>query len=298
MSNHVEIVLNNGAIFSPNDETNLRKFINPSNSEDVKKFDSYIVEADKKPKLIIPLLEDISVEANSSFQGLDTIFPLAGRIDRILKAVSSISGQGSSGSLSNIFNYEMWQKTEPISLNFKTILYTKTNPFLDVWLPVAMLTSQSILSAIRDTKNKKTIYKLPGISLGGVRKFQAQMAREASIGDPSTTSINPKTKKKYTETELDKLAKEEEKKDKQAEEDYKASKSFEKLCTVRIPGIMIISPCMVVSAKPTFSKQYSRINGKPFPIWAEIELQIKSVSPASSSYFTDEILDNFPIISF
>jgi hypothetical protein len=55
---------------------------------------------------------------------------------------------------------------------------------------------------------------------------------------------------------------------------------------------------MIVSAKPTFSRQTSRVSGKPFPIWAEIEMQIKSVAPASSGYFVDELLDKKAIPSF
>jgi hypothetical protein len=286
MNNHVEILLNNAKIFSETEILEIKtEFLGLSlaDAKDKEKSVAYL-DNPNSTALKLPLIEDLSLETNSSFQTLEAIFSIAGRIQRILSAVNSLSAQGSAGSLANIFTYEMWQKTDPIALNFKTVLYTKTNPFLDVWLPTVMLTSQSILSVINSKGGKKS-YKLPGISLGGVRKFQKQQEDQARIGNNDLDA--PADNEILNSDDLAKLNKNAEK-----------SKSFEKLCTVRIPGVIKISPCMIVSAKPTFSRQTSRVSGKPFPIWAEIEMQIKSVAPASSGYFVDELLDKKAIPSF
>lgn len=235
-----------------------------------------------------PLLEDITLEYQSQYQQLSDIFGIAGRIQNILTSVQSLSGTASS--ISNIFTYEMWKSTDPLALNFKTRLYAKTNPALDVWYLSALVSSQSIISKI--VEDGKTRYKLPGLSLGGATQRQKQMTlsqRKAEL-EADKKSTNAKTKADAI-AELKTLEDKEKAIADAGVAEGKAlgssTQGYQKIVQVYIPGIIFIKDAMIVSAKPTYSRQTALVNGIPFPIWCELDIQIKSVSPAHTGFYTE-----------
>lgn len=275
MANVIQISFNNDDIMSVNERD---KFFDDYGLDTISE-NAKLIQALKSTSSYIhdfPMLEDVTLEYQSQYQQLSDIFNIAGRIQNILTAVQSLGG--SASSISNIFTYEMWKSTDPLIINFKTILYAKSNPALDVWYLSALISSQSIITRIND--GGKLRYKLPGLSLGGATAYQRQQQQKNS----STIETDDKTKKALEASE------------KSAQEAQTteagalgagSSQNYQKLVAVNIPGVLFIDKAMIVSAKPTYSRQTARVGDKSFPIWCELDIQIKSISPAHSGFFTD-----------
>lgn len=130
--------------------------------------------------LICPLTDDPTIEYKSSFASFGEMMP---SIDDLRQTgvswLTSFSGGMSSGiaNLSNLFDIQRWQKTEPVSINLKLVFYTKTDPVKDVWDPVKQLVSYTILSKETDGS-----YTVPGISLATVGEFKSKnIARKSKL---------------------------------------------------------------------------------------------------------------------
>lgn len=298
MANSIIISFNNDDIMS---KDKLQTFIDVYGQKEKyaenEKICKQILDRDNF-EMSFPLLEAITLDYQSQYQQLSDIFGIAGRIQNILTAVQSLGGTASS--ISNIFTYEMWKSTDPLALNFKTILYTKTNPALDVWYKSALISSQSIISRI-DTDGGGYRYKLPGLSLGGATKFQEEQAEKAKLNteDTATTPDAGASTESTSQADaqaIDSLNKKKEGTKKAALAEGKAlgssTQGYQKIVQVYIPGIIFIDKAMIVSAKPTYSRQTSLINGTPFPIWCEMDIQIKSVSPAHTGFYTEAVETN------
>jgi hypothetical protein len=54
--------------------------------------------------------------------------------------------------------------------------------------------------------------------------------------------------------------------------------------TVEIPGVIFLEKAVITSAKPTFSKQ---ITESGYPLWAELDVEIRSIYPANDMMFKD-----------
>jgi hypothetical protein len=280
MSNIIKVEFNNDDVMNPSDLVDymFKYGLSTGTERDSLMVDKF--SGSKTVSMELPLLEDITLELQSQYQQLGDIFPIAAKIQNILGALQSLGGTASS--ISNIFTYEMWKSTDPLIINFKTILYTVTNPFLDVWYPSVLISSQSIITKYNKFGGK-IAYKLPGLSLGGASRAQVERQGGKKI---STTGLEGEEKKRAEAT--NKII-ENQRKAREAEAEQFGTTRYQKVVAVHIPGILYIDTATIVSAKPTYSKQTAIVNGKPFPIWCELDIQIKSVSPAHTGFFIDAL---------
>jgi hypothetical protein len=185
--------------------------------------------------------------------------------------LQSLSGKASN-NINNLFNYQLWQQTEPLKLNFKTILFTKTDCYRDVVVPAYHLIKHTIIDdevteEATDKTAAKITYKLPGISLANLRQLSLSQGLDDKPSLPSGTGKDKKGKEV-----------------KDALANLKVQSNW---IGLEIPGILYVPRMLIISAKPTYSKQKcsSSTSGKKHPLWVEMDMQMESVEPARSSFF-------------
>jgi hypothetical protein len=153
-------------------------------------------------------------------------------------------------SIQNVLSAPKWTRTNPITLSIRLGFYTRSNAFADVYLPMEELVSLSIIK-IDKIPGQKSTYSVPGINLGNMD--------QASL------------------TFMDKNEQE-----KRALNAFKSGNFSTQLIDVFIPGIIFIQNALVETSRPTFSKQKTESG---WPLWGELELNIKSLTPATSDNF-------------
>lgn len=217
-----------------------------------------------------------------------------GQIPSLLKlAPSLINKQGNDNSiariqnLSNLFNYSVWEKTEPLTVNINIVLYAKTDPLIDVVVPAYAIMSHCIIDFAKEqsrspigVSNPKetTLYGFPGLSAFEVTKIDKAIEK---ILDP-----------KYNE--------------------YKnaGSSFYSKLVSLKIDGLVNLDLAMIKNISPVFSKHTAKSSYKSeknntgtnvgiqnefsgdYPIYAEISLQIESLTPADSNMLWGGVLNS------
>lgn len=217
--------------------------------------------------------EDIDFDLSSSFTTPDDILPGLGKFGRINNLLT-----GSSAQILNIFQVPTWEKTEPVSLNLKPILYTRRNAILDCLIPAWSLASLTILKY--DGKSFRT----PGVWLGSTGESLARQQKPAqrdqpageshAAGQNNATNVEAGTKGTAQQNAAQKL------KDGLAE--LNKGSNFVK---VRIPGIISFTG-ILKSCKPTFSRHVTESGG---PLWVMLDMKIEGAIPASSIELFSEL---------
>ena len=211
---------------------------------------------DPSNSYISPLTEDIQFQLQTQFGTMgDGLGRIGSMISTVAQVQSALSGSLSPGisTLNNMVDLPRWKSTDPLKINVKMHFYTKTDPYLDVIVPTRLLSTLSILS-VDYTKNPPQIIT-PGASVKYLSKVNAE-------GTTQQTTLKPKKKiEKLTEKEFE---------------------SGSKLISVEIPGIVYLSVAYVESAIPTYSKH---ITSSGYPLWADVDLQISSFTPATDYMF-------------
>lgn len=224
------------------------------------KFDSkYGLPEDGVFNYKIPITEEISIEARSSFTGAADKFGLGGNIVNLVRTVTNVASvSGGRGSkINNLFDLQVWDNTEPLAIPLSLFFYVKDNPVYDVMVPVLSLTSTTVL---RDPGSDQS-YFTPGFNLSTYSK-----ARHGG----ETNKITAPASEEDGE-----------------EQEYGVEKNGV-LDYVRIPGVVKIKNCFTRSATPTFSKE---VTESGIPLWAKLDIELSSALPASDFMLTDELLD-------
>jgi hypothetical protein len=113
--------------------------------------------------------DDIQLSANSSYMSLGDYFDmntLSTLVNSIVSSEGGFSGatNATHNNFRNIFNYSLWEKTEPMNIHVKMVLYSKTDPLLDVMIPTYMIMSHAGLDKLYESNGTYEKYAVPGIS--------------------------------------------------------------------------------------------------------------------------------------
>ncbi len=167
---------------------------------------------------VYPVLDNPTIEVSSEFATFSDLAPSMEGIIRQSANFSSASGTVSQGTLNlvNMFDVPRWQKTNPVRINTKLVMYTETDSKKDVYDKIIDLVNLNILSRTQESLNsgdKKFTYETPGLSLKNMK------ASKISNGD-----------------------------------DNKNIKKRSKLVSLKIPGIIYLPLAFISKAVPTFSK--------------------------------------------
>ena len=209
--------------------------------------------------------EDIDFDLSSTFTSPDDILPGLGKLGRINNLLT-----GDHAQILNIFQVPTWEKTEPIALNLKPILYTRRNAILDCLIPAWSLASLTILKY--DGKSFRT----PGVWLGNVgeslarQKKQPQKEAGSEIATSQTNTANDHAQAVTDVTN-----------------GLKKLNENSNFVNVRIPGIVAFTG-ILKSCKPTFSRHVTESGG---PLWVMLDMKIEGAIPASSIELFSELSD-------
>jgi hypothetical protein len=256
--------------------------------------------------------DDIQLSANSSYVTLNDLFDMStmgSLVDKTISTEGALKGavSESHANYRNMFAYSLWERTEPMSINIKITLYSKTDPLIDVVIPTYMIMSHAGLDKFTDV-NGDNQFAVPGISflmsmyLYKKNKFKMRLLeteavnvsstdpksndndgfvyREAPVNDTSRGRINPKGgPKKYFQEDNTQFS------------DDKPFNS--KLFSLLIDGLVYLDKAYIKSISATFSKHTAKSNESgfigDFPIWTELDVQIESLVPAISSMLWDAL---------
>jgi hypothetical protein len=280
------------AFFEYNESTNsnlYKNFISKiTNAEDIYSpnlsiSDSTTLGSDfKKIAIQLDILEDFTYELKSSFEAykdaLGTISSLAGSILGFFDKLNQSSALGQSTTKSaDLLKVQTWKETEPFRMNFKFSLQTKTDPFIDVYLPAIILSSQTILSPISEATGGNTVFKTPGVN--------QQKIASANTTTNKITAKDRNTSSKVLDTfailvrNVQPFSGTQTKKNKISDTEYVSDESI----LSDYNALMSIDYAFIETAKPTWSKERTESG---IPLWCELELTIQSVFSANDEMFS------------
>lgn len=254
--------------------------------------------------------EDIQVSANSSYTTLNDFFGL-GEIGILTDKIVSTEGAYSSAvnqdhnNFRNIFNYSLWDKTEPMNINFKVVLYAKTDPFIDVVIPAYLMMSHAGIDKIPDLSSGTSgKFAVPGVSFSTAmnlynrrkeasnqitlssakKKYQDEYDFESAESSYHTWVFYEKGKTRSEAT-------------RKVETGPSMNTANSKILSFLISGLLYIDIGTIKSISVTCSKHTAKTNATykqdpnaneniifegNYPIWMELDLQIESIRPAVS----------------
>lgn len=256
--------------------------------------------------------DDIQLSANSSYVTLNDLFDMStmgNLVDKTVSTEGALKGavSQSHANYRNMFAYSLWEKTEPMSINVKITLYSKTDPLIDVVIPTYMIMSHAGLDKFTDPNGDQQ-YAVPGVSFlmamylykkakYDIKKLETDalnvssddtigtdkegfVYRQTGAYDKSRNRVNPNGgQKKYFDRD---------------NTDFSGDKPFNsKLFSLLIDGLVYLDKAYIKSISATFSKHTAKSNESgftgDFPIWTELDLQIESLVPAISSMLWDAL---------
>jgi len=256
--------------------------------------------------------DDIQLSANSSYVTLNDLFNLntAGDlVDKTISTEGAVKGVFSSqhAGYRNMFNYSLWEKTEPMNLNLKIVLYSKTDPLIDVMIPAYMIIGHAGLDKIHS--NGGVEFAVPGISFA-MSMYLYKKSKYDLLTDEALATM-PQAEKdtllkddmiyyeKTTITPTGGKIMKNPPANGNAKKNLNAfNKPFNsKLFSLLIDGLVYLDKAYMKSVSVTFSKHTAKsseeYNGRNFsgdyPIWAELDVQIESIVPAISSMLWDSL---------
>lgn len=194
----------------------------------------------------VPLIEDPLLELQSSFQDLGDMIP--GAVRGIFDLMRNLGRVGGTASknFEALLALPLWQKTEPVKMVLKLIFYTKDDPENDVVNPMRGLFSQAILQD--KGKNK---FSVPGLSMrsyGIIKRTNKSKGLEPGKVQKIRESIN--------------------------------------LISLEIPGVIYLPFAIILSAKPSYSKQLTTAG---LPLWGMLDIEVRSIYPANDKMFETTI---------
>lgn len=204
-----------------------------------------------------PLQEDIQWDISTTYMDVGELFPSG--LDTILSLYqlgSQITGK-TDKSINNLIGQPIWQKTDPLKISTSLVFYTKTNPLTDVMNPTLGLCSLNVMD---DTKNNS--YRVPGLNFGDNKFMRMSNSAESVTSDTDYSQL-------FT------------------------SATRSTVCSVLIPGVIFLPVALIMTGKPTFSKEVCAMPGlldfRKFPLWAKIEIEVRSITPATLSMITSQV---------
>ena len=251
---------------------------------------------------MLDVLEDFTYELKSSFQSykeaINDISGIAGQITNFFDKLATSSALGQITSTSaDLMKVQVWKETEPFKMNFKFSLQTKTNPFIDVYLPATLLCSQTILSPITNETDyaDKTAFRTPGVNKN--RLEQTSKSREATT-EVLTKDKKGKTTKSYSVNavnskqrnlsskvldtfailvrNIDNVQQQTANKAQYSVSDTEYRSNESVLSSYN--ALVNIDYAFIETAKPTWSKERTTSG---IPLWCELELTVQSVFSAN-----------------
>ena len=201
------------------------------------------------------LSDEYSLDFRSNFTSAVDMFggnSVSSLLQTITKAQSVLTG--TTSSLTALFDYQLWEKTEPIKLNVEVTFMLDTNAELDVWLPTMSLCSLAALTEYDGS------YLVPGIHFDNLRLVES--GRKKEQGDPGNGGDSVDAKSLQP---IDAI--------RNGGTQFKS-----KFLSITMPAFS--NELMLVNdAKPTFSKH---VDEKGYPIWSKVQLDLQTLFPASS----------------
>jgi hypothetical protein len=243
----------------------------------------------KKITIMLDILEDFTYELKSSFQSykeaLGEVSSIAGNITNFFDKLNTVSALGQITSKgADLMKVQVWKETEPFKMNFKFSLQTKTNPFIDVYLPAILLSSQTILSPLNNQSDFETVsgdktgartvaFKTPGVNKNKLQNQNTQNSKDRNSSSKVLDTFgilvrnidNIQQKKPSDKTNYS-ISDTEYRSDESVLSDYNA--------------LVNIDYAFIESAKPTWSKERTTSG---IPLWCELELTVQSVFSANDS---------------
>jgi len=226
----------------------------------------------------LDILEDFTYELKSSFESykdvLSNVSAYAGNIISFFDKLNQLNATQQVTSQSvDLMKTQVWKETEPFRMNFKFSLQTKTNPFIDVYLPAILLCSQTILSPI---KGNEKILRTPGVNRNKIPDTSNNKTTTVSAKDRNASSKlldtfailvrnidfgETKSNPVYSDTE------------------YRSNESF----LGDYNSLIAVDYAFIETAKPTWSKERTESG---VPLWCELELTVQSVFSANDAMFS------------
>lgn len=202
----------------------------------------------------LPLTEDISYDFRSNFQSASGMAGSVGDLVGRLKSWQSALG-GTTQSFYQIFDYQIWENTEPLKINLEVTFTLQDNALYDVALPVWSLCGLTAISSLGNSANP-TGYSVPGLNLRNMNNVD-----DSSLGGDDSTSP---TASASTEARADNALKAD------------LGSKF-----LSFHSAEFVDPMMLVTeAKPTFSQIHTQSG---LPAFAKVQLQLQTVKPASDT---------------
>ena len=201
------------------------------------------------------LTEDYSLDFRSNFTSALDRFG-GNSIGSLLQYINQFQSTltGTTSKLTAFFDYQLWEKTEPIKLNLEVMFMLDTDAYLDVYLPTMSLCSLSALTEYEGS------YLVPGIHFSNLKLVNEQQSNTQGGGANSGKLPNSKS-----DNPLVNLA-------------ANGPQIKSKFLSITMPGFQ--NDLMLVNdAKPTFSKHPDETG---YPIWSKVQLDLQSLLPASS----------------
>lgn len=204
-------------------------------------------------------LDDIDLEAGSSFETPESMIPWAGFLNFLGNIQSKVTG--TSPEILNFMKLPTWQSTSPLKVKFSIALYSSVDARLDVLIPAMSLLSLTTLKAVT-TKSGRKVYQVPGAFMGNMGDALKRLE--------STSNTNKPT----NETDA---AKEENDISKQLNNMNSLGQG--RFVQLEIENLVKLDYCILEDVKPKFSKQMTNSGG---PLWATVDLNFTTALPASS----------------
>ena len=129
--------------------------------------------------LTFPLTKDVLLETKSQFSSMGEVIPSVAKVFDYATLISAgMTGTVGAGLIEtkNLFDIKRWTKTDPLIFTADLLLYTKTDPYKDVYEPAKLLIDQVILS--KDNTGRFTV---PGISAASLSDFQGEISPAENV---------------------------------------------------------------------------------------------------------------------
>jgi len=214
------------------------------------------------------LLDDIEWDVKSEFSTLGELAgPLAAGLERIGAVYNAFTG--TTPRILDVFKIPRWEKTNPLSFQITTILYTRSNGILDVLLPAMALISQTAIKVQTNSSGKVSRFATPGAYLGDIKANLSETpSRPLDPAPKSGISLNSKSSELAPDASIRKLA---------------GSSGF---VHVRIPGLINLGFALMESCKPKWSRQITESGA---PLWCQLEMRFMTTTPANSTQLFSEL---------
>lgn len=210
-------------------------------------------------------MDDIDIEAESQFETPESMIPWAGFLNTLGNIQSKVGG--TSPEILNFMKVPTWQSTSPLQLNFQVNFYSMTDSTLDVLLPSLSLLSLTILKRVKLEGGGES-YQVPGVFMGNMGEAMKRIKDLSQEGGAANTEATESSVRETAKTlkDMSKLGQ-------------------GRFFAVRIENLITLKQCILESVKPKFSRQQTESGG---PLWATVDLKIRSILPASSAELLNE----------